>query len=108
MDTLLKLLIATACICVIAVSGHYGYSVYQSHMAAKRQIETLRTEATIAIERAKERAQRLIEDEDKRKEAERARRKDEREQKRKAFLERVEARKAERAAEERKKQQASD
>ena len=97
MNALLKLLIAAACICVITVSAHYGYTTYQAHLQAEA-----------AAERVKADIQRILKEEDEKKDADRARRKVEREQKRKAFLERVEARKAERAAKELKKQQAGN
>lgn len=86
MNSILKFLIAAACVCVIGVSGHYAYSMYRASVAE-----------AAALLAAQEEAQRLIEAENERAEAERALRKQERDRKRKEFLERVESRKLERA-----------
>lgn len=63
MNTILKSLIATACICVIAVSAHYGYVAYRESVAEQQ-----------ALERAKERARQTVEDAKRRAEQENAKR----------------------------------
>lgn len=44
MDNWLKALIAAACICVIAVSVHYGYSRYEGHRAAMERMEAMQAQ----------------------------------------------------------------
>jgi hypothetical protein len=97
MNSILKFLIAAACICVIGVSGHYAYSMYRASVADRAEVEKSRDRAAAALMAAQEKTQRLVEAENERKEAERALRKQERERKRREFLERVESRKLERA-----------
>lgn len=97
MNSILKFLIASACICVIGVSGHYAYSMYRAAVTDRAEAEKSRDRAAAALLAAQEKAQRLVEAENERKESERALRKKERDQKRKEFLDRVEVRKLERA-----------
>jgi hypothetical protein len=52
MNSILKFLIATACICVIAVSGHYGFSVYEENQEVARQ-EAISRKAAMAAYDAK-------------------------------------------------------
>jgi hypothetical protein len=93
MNSILKALVAAACICVIAVSAHYGYTAYQSSVAASLSLAKQQRDSELALEKAKQLAASLA----KEAEVERARRKEVRAQKRKDFLDRVEARKASRS-----------
>lgn len=88
MNSILKFLIAAACVCVIAVSGHYGYSLYKASVDER-----------LRVERAKERAKSIVEQQEQQREAERAHRKEDAAKRRKAFLERVEQRKLKREQE---------
>lgn len=85
MNSILKFLIAAACVCVIAVSGHYAYTLYKAS-----------ADERLRIELAKERARAITEEQKQQHEAELARRKEDAAERRKAFLKRVEERKLKR------------
>lgn len=97
MNAALKALIAAACVCVIVMSGHYGYTVYVQHKAEQARVDQVRA---VALWKADEAARQDA--------VERQNRKERRDAKRKAFLERVAAKRAARAEEERNKQAARD
>lgn len=45
MNSILKILIAAACVCVIAVSGHYGWSTYRDNQAVAQRAKIARDAA---------------------------------------------------------------
>lgn len=53
MDGVIKALVAAACLCVIAVSGHYGYTTYTAQIAEQQRIEQARKEAVRSEKEAK-------------------------------------------------------
>ena len=52
MDAVVKTLIVAACVCVIAVSGHYGYARYQEHAAEVQRAFAIREEVIRAAKEA--------------------------------------------------------
>lgn len=97
MDAIVKVLVAAACVCVIAVSGHYGYATYQSYLADQRRADQAQASLMqIAKEAGEQR------------DAERQRRAARALARQKELAEKRNARKAERAAAEREKQAARD
>ena len=53
MDGAIKALVAAACLCVIAVSGHYGYTTYEAHVSEQQRVERARMEALRTEKEAK-------------------------------------------------------
>lgn len=78
MGAVMKALVAVACVCVIAVSTHYGYLAYSAHVAEQQRAADERNEALAVLQRAKDRMRVILDEENKREEAERAARKKER------------------------------
>lgn len=57
MDGLLKFLAGLACVCVIGVTGHYGYAQYSAYRTESTRREELAAKANAQIEAARKRAQ---------------------------------------------------
>lgn len=96
MNIALKILVAIACLCMIAVSSHYGYARYQEYIADEHRVKSERNEALSAIRCAKERLQQLAAEEKEQHDAAQVRRREENAERRRKFLERVKARQAKR------------